>query len=144
MAPSDPSAPRDRGAAAVELALVLPVLLLLLLGIIGFGRAWSWQIALTQAAREGVRVAALGMDSPTPAARVQEAARPDLPATQPIAVTVADACPAVPGPTTPPVTVTATTTYEWMPALDEMMGLVGAPPIGSVTLTGVGRMRCGG
>ena len=50
----------DRGAAAVEFALVLPLLLLLLGGIIDFGFAFNTQISLTHAAREGVRVEALG------------------------------------------------------------------------------------
>ena len=49
----------DRGAAAVEMALVLPVLLFLLMGMIDFGRAYSAQIQLSQAAREGVRLASL-------------------------------------------------------------------------------------
>jgi len=50
---------RERGAAAVEMALVLPVLLFLLMGLIDFGRAYSAQIQLSQAAREGVRLASL-------------------------------------------------------------------------------------
>ncbi|MEX5301822.1 TadE/TadG family type IV pilus assembly protein [Kocuria sabuli] len=45
----------ERGAAAVEFALVVPVLLLLLLGIIEFGRAYNTQISLTHAARETAR-----------------------------------------------------------------------------------------
>jgi Flp pilus assembly protein TadG len=49
----------DRGAAVVEFAIVLPVLLLLVFGIIDFGRALNAQIALTQAAREGARLDAL-------------------------------------------------------------------------------------
>jgi len=49
----------ERGAAAVEMALVLPVLLFLLMGMIDFGRAYSAQIQLSAAAREGVRLAAL-------------------------------------------------------------------------------------
>jgi Flp pilus assembly protein TadG len=53
-------APRDRGAAAVEFALLLPMLLLLVFGIIDFGRALNAQITLTQAAREGARLDALG------------------------------------------------------------------------------------
>ena len=54
------NSPHDRGAAAVEFALLLPVLLLLVFGIIDFGRALNAQVTLTQAAREGARMAALG------------------------------------------------------------------------------------
>lgn len=50
----------ERGAAAVELALVLPVLLVLVLGIVEFGRAFQVQATLAAAAREGARVFALG------------------------------------------------------------------------------------
>jgi Flp pilus assembly protein TadG len=50
----------EHGAAMLELALVLPVLLLLLGGIIDFGFAFNTQISLTHAAREGVRVEAIG------------------------------------------------------------------------------------
>ena len=49
----------DRGAVAVEFALLLPLLLLIAFGIIDFGRALNAQITLTQAAREGARLAAL-------------------------------------------------------------------------------------
>src|SRR5579859_3032399 len=66
------SAIRDRGAAAVEFALLLPLLLLLIFGIIDFGRALNAQITLTQAAREGARLAALGQ--PSVASRTQAAA----------------------------------------------------------------------
>jgi hypothetical protein len=50
---------RERGSAAVEFALVLPVLILLIFGIIDFGRMLSAKIILTDAAREGARAAAL-------------------------------------------------------------------------------------
>src|SRR4051794_35629646 len=45
----------DRGAAAVELALVLPVLMLLVMGIVQFGLAFNRQISLSGGAREGAR-----------------------------------------------------------------------------------------
>ena len=50
---------RDRGAAAVEFALVLPVLLLIIFGIIDFGRMLYTQITLTQAAQASARAAAI-------------------------------------------------------------------------------------
>ncbi|WP_269461112.1 TadE family protein [Actinoplanes derwentensis] len=43
----------------VEMAIVLPVLLLILFGIIDMGRALQQNIQLTQAAREGARLGAL-------------------------------------------------------------------------------------
>ncbi len=55
-----PHRDKDRGAAAVELALVLPILLLLLMGIVEFGQAYYTKIALTAAARDGARALALG------------------------------------------------------------------------------------
>ena len=51
---------RDRGSVAVEFALVVPALLLIVFGLIDFGRALNAQISLTGAAREGARLAALG------------------------------------------------------------------------------------
>ena len=52
----------ERGAAAVEFAILLPLLLMLVLGTIEFGRAYNAQITLTNAARDGVRVMAIGND----------------------------------------------------------------------------------
>lgn len=50
---------RDRGAAMVELALILPILVMLLVGIVEFGRAYSAQVSIQGAAREGARSLAL-------------------------------------------------------------------------------------
>lgn len=49
----------DRGAAAVEFALVLPILVVLLFGVIDFGRALFAYNYLTAAVREGGRFAAV-------------------------------------------------------------------------------------
>src|SRR6059036_3152136 len=58
-----------RGAALLETALTLPIILLISVGIFEFGRAYqTWQV-LTNAAREGARVAVL----PNPAAGAVEA-----------------------------------------------------------------------
>ncbi len=52
----------ERGAAAVEFAILLPLLLMLVLGTLEFGRAYNAQITLTNAARDGVRVMAIAND----------------------------------------------------------------------------------
>jgi Flp pilus assembly protein TadG len=46
-----------RGQALAEFALVLPLLLLLVAGLIEFGRGWNIKQAVTDAAREGARYA---------------------------------------------------------------------------------------
>jgi len=50
---------RDRGAAAVEFALCVPMLVLLIFGSIEFGLAVSARTQVGNAAREGVRMASL-------------------------------------------------------------------------------------
>jgi len=47
--------PADRGAAAVEFALVVPVLVLLLLGIVDYGIYFSDSLGARQGMREGAR-----------------------------------------------------------------------------------------
>lgn len=49
----------ERGAAAVEFALILPILVVLVFGIIAFGYMLSFRQALSQAAAEGGRAAAV-------------------------------------------------------------------------------------
>jgi Flp pilus assembly protein TadG len=49
----------ERGAAIIETAITLPLMLLVVVGIFEFGRAFqTWEV-LTNAAREGARVAVL-------------------------------------------------------------------------------------
>ena len=55
---------RDQeGAAAVEFALLLPLLVLLLFGMIEFGFAFNSRIQATNAAREAARRAVVGIDN---------------------------------------------------------------------------------
>lgn len=64
---------RDRGAVAVEFGLLLPLLMLIVLGIIDFGRMLNAQETLTQAAREGARLASFGDTSGEITSRTQQA-----------------------------------------------------------------------
>ncbi|MDP2624302.1 MAG: pilus assembly protein [Actinomycetota bacterium] len=66
----------DRGAALVEMALLLPILVLLLFGIVEFGRAYNAKITLTHATREAVRVLSLTGDADAAAARLLASSSP--------------------------------------------------------------------
>lgn len=50
----------NRGQALVETALVLPIILLILLGIIDFGLMFNNYLVVSNASREGARTAAVG------------------------------------------------------------------------------------
>ena len=49
----------ERGTALVELALVLPLLLVILLGMLDFGKAFNEWMSQTHLASEGARLAAV-------------------------------------------------------------------------------------
>lgn len=118
----------ERGAAAVEFALVVPVLLLLLVGIIEFAHVFNTQISLTQAAREAARTMAVENDQ----GAATLAAVKGSPGLSPAIGSVTFSSPACAAGSE----MTATITYT-MPTLTGLFG-------SSMNLTGVGAMRCGG
>lgn len=63
----------DRGAASVEFALVLPILMLLIFGVISFGMMLAFRQAVSQSAAEGARAAAVAMPNTSDAERVTRA-----------------------------------------------------------------------
>src|SRR3972149_891752 len=50
---------KEKGAAAVEFALLLPVLVMLVFGIIYFGPVYNNYVAISHAARDGARLLAV-------------------------------------------------------------------------------------
>jgi Flp pilus assembly protein TadG len=61
----------DRGAELIEFALVAPILIFIIAGIVDFGMMFRTYEAVTNAAREGARVGVLpGYDVPDVQARV--------------------------------------------------------------------------
>jgi Flp pilus assembly protein TadG len=130
---------KERGAVAVEMAIVLPLLLLVLIGIIEFGRVLNVQVSLTQAAREGARYAAIHhSDSSLDVSAVALAAAPSL-SGLPVTVTHnAGSCTSGTN-----VTVTTKVTMSSMTGFLDA-GFFGQPVIFPLSMTGVGVMRCGG
>lgn len=127
----------DAGAVAVEFALILPVLLMLVLGIIEFGRAYNVQNSLSAAAREGVRVMAISKDA-TAARTATKNAGLFNPAVTDAQICISTTTPTACSATTCPAGSTVTLTIRY--PLTYVTGLVP----GSPTLTGKGVMRCGG
>lgn len=65
-----------RGQAVLELALILPLLLLLLFGIVESGRLGNAYLVVTHAARHGARYGAVGASDGEITERVKSAAVP--------------------------------------------------------------------
>ena len=117
---SDRSAPctpaSDRGAVAVEFALILPLLLVILFGIVQFGITFNRQQGIHAAAREGARIGSLpGTTSAEIEDRVMDALD-GVPLASTPTVTISPAagrpCSAGAGSATVIVTVEAETTLE--------------------------------
>ena len=121
----------DRGAAAVEFALLVPILLALVFGIVEFGRAYYVQSTLAGAAREGVRVMALTNDW-TQAMTAIEAYDPTLTVTYPDG-------PAPPCPPGGGGTTKVTVGFDF----DFIAGFIPGLPA-TLPLEGTGTMRCNG
>lgn len=63
VAVSRPMMPRDAGQSLVEFAILIPILLGVVIGIFEFGRAWNVDQVLTNAGREGARLAVIPTSS---------------------------------------------------------------------------------
>lgn len=118
----------DRGAVAVEFGLLLPLLLLIVLGIIDFGFMLSAKVTVTQAAREGARLEAVGRHDEVDA-RTNTAADPLTISTQ-----VVQSCPG----TDAEVRVTHEFTFKTpVGAIAIMLGGDGFGDSLTITATGV-------
>ncbi len=123
----------DTGAAAVEFALVILPLVLLLTGIIDFGRAYNQQLTVTAAAREGARVMAVQNNAATAKTATIDAAAGLSPTLSTGQITIS------PSTCTPGAQVTVTVTYP-MTTLTGMFDSV----LSGKNLIGTGVMKCGG
>ena len=130
----------DDGAEVIEMAVVLPLLLLLIMGIIDFGFLFQRYVVLTNAAVEGARVATLpGYSDADAIARVQSYAESGGIADPVNAAVVAVALPGAGGGVWPGRQVIATHVYtlQYVGPIAELFG--DGPP--SVTLTASSTMR---
>ena len=134
----------ERGAAAVEMAIVLPVLLLVMGGIVDFGRALFNQNIATNAAREGVRMRALGYTTAQATTRINQSMVGVSAPSYTIAYTLVQgsagtltadaACPSAPTITDRQRVTVTLSNFDWIFPL----------PLTPPDLSAQAEMRCGG
>jgi Flp pilus assembly protein TadG len=152
----------EEGTALVELALVLPLLLVLMLGMLDFGKAFNSWIDETHLANQGARLAAVGYPAVVGACDGSTAPNPNVCLTQYVqqsadlaelksgrtgdsySASQAPAQVCISYPTNPssntfgqvgdPVQVTVQTTYHWLNYLIKQVSLGATPILGKATM----------
>jgi Flp pilus assembly protein TadG len=126
----------ERGASAVEFAMIVPLLIVLVLGIAEFGHAFSVQGTLSAAAREGARVMALQNDQAAARTAVRTAAATVTPGITNAQITITPTSCPLTGGTVGTTFVSVTIRYP-KPFLTGLFG-------SGVAMTARGVMRCNG
>lgn len=124
---------RERGAAAVEMALLLPVLTMILLAIVEFGYAFFVQASVAAAARVGIRDYVIHYSVPNAKATAVDLAKAGLPDPSSLA-SAAFSADCVDG-----AQSTLIITYQYHSLTGLLDGVLGS----NVTITGKGSMQCG-
>jgi Flp pilus assembly protein TadG len=124
----------ERGAVAVEFAIVAPLLVMLLLGIMEFSLVYNVQASVSAAAREGVRVMAITGNASAAKNVAKDTASSLTPALKDTDFIFGTACP----PTIPPGT-SPQTTFTVNYTLSTITGIAGP-----FKMSGTGAMLCGG
>ena len=134
----------ERGAALVEFALVLPLLLILLLGMLEFGKVFNYWIDTTHLANEGARWAVVNRNPGTGTLQeyikeqantveLRDGGTSSIPAGDEAEVCIS--FPLGSANVGDPVHVTVSATYHWLPFVGERIGDA------AVTITGSATMR---
>jgi len=131
----------ERGAVAVEFALLLPVLLLLVIGIMEFGRAYNIQVSASQAGREGARYVAVNYANPgfsaVTATSMALSAAPGLPSGTTVGISYSTTSGA-------PLGACAAGARVTVRVVNQLTWLTGYLSIPAPAITGIGVMQCGG
>ena len=106
----------NRGQAIIEFALVLPVLVTLLVGLLEFGLFFHSHINVTFASKEAARIAAL--DANATNQTIAAAAQATMPSAANLTVTVTPVAPRVTG---LPVTVSVSRPHTFLTPLISML-----------------------
>jgi Flp pilus assembly protein TadG len=124
----------QRGAAVIEMALVLPLLLLLILGILDFGKAFNYWNDTNQLAAEGARFAAVNRSPGGGDLKTYIRNRADT-AELRAGAHVCISFPTGVAKVGEPVRVTVSDDYQWLAGMVELAGL------GPTTITGTAEHR---
>ena len=133
----------ERGAALVEFALVLPLLLVLLLGMLEFGKAYNYWIDTTHLANQGARWAVVNrnpgagtlqeyIQGQANTVELRDGGTPSIPAGDEAEVCIS--FPLGSSNVGDPVRVTVSATYHWLPFVGDRISASAVTISGSATM----------
>jgi Flp pilus assembly protein TadG len=132
----------EAGQSLVEFSMILPLFLVLLFGMVDFGRAFFTWLLVTNAAREGARVAAVQSDATTIDARIYDSFCDTYPndcSLDPTKLTIAKTN--VQGSRGSAVAVDLTYDFEFVTPLGGILRLIGGSALAAPTITSHSSMR---
>jgi Flp pilus assembly protein TadG len=140
----DRRARTERGAELIELALVLPILLLMFAAVVDFALMFQRFLVVSNAAREGARIAVLpGYTTPDVQNRVTQYVQQGIGDTSVTPTTTVDPVtidPPGPTPAFPAMKVRVTMTHSYI-LMGPVSGLLGGGSWSTVTLVASSTMR---
>lgn len=135
----------ETGQALVEFTFVLPIFLLLLFGLVDFGRGFYTWLLVTNAAREGARVAATQQDQTAVQTRIYDAVCKTYPSQcslTPAKLTWTNKPTAnVQGPRGEPVVIELAYDFQFVTPLGNIIAFVSGGSLSTPTITAHSSMR---
>ncbi|MBI5949804.1 MAG: pilus assembly protein [Chloroflexi bacterium] len=124
----------DAGQSLTEFAMILPIMLVLLFGLVDFGRAFYSWLVITNAAREGARAGAVQQNSDAIRTRINESASGV--SLSKLSITLSN----VQGARGTPIVVDLSYDFDYVTPIGGILGLMGGS-ISEPTITAHASMR---
>lgn len=132
----------EAGQSLVEFTMVLPIFLILLFGLVDFGRAFYTWLVVTNAAREGARAAAIQATAETVDARIYSSFCGNYPSDctlDPGKLTIAKTN--IQGTRGTATTINLAYDFEFVTPIGSMLKIIGGGDLAAPTITAHSSMR---
>jgi hypothetical protein len=132
----------EAGQALVEFTLILPIFLILLFAIVDFGRGFYTWLLVTNAAREGARVAAVQSDNATINQRIHDSYCDNYPSSCALdssKLTISKTN--VQGPRGEPVEISLTYDFEFVTPMGDILQVITGGNLTAPSITAHSSMR---
>ena len=130
------------GQSLVEFSMILPLFLVLLFGLVDFGRAFYTWLLVTNAAREGARIAAVQSDAATVDARIYDSFCSSYPtdcSLEPGKLTITKTN--IQGSRGSAVSIDVVYDFEFVTPIGGIMGFIGGSSLAEPTISAHSSMR---